>query len=190
MMECDGAMAEEARNFYRSKLREKRDRVKIVQAFVTAENINEVLATSGFEGEIDVLSQDIDGNDYWVLKALEVVQPRLIVAEYNVFFGPERNVTIPYDPNYNRWQAHESGFYFGASLGALTKLAESKGYVLVACVSSGGNAFFVRRDLAASAGIPACSAAEAYRDQARRLKEGRSHEDIWNMIGHLPLVEV
>ncbi len=46
------------------------------QAMVTAENVNELFAQGGFSGEIDVLSIDIDFNDYWVWKAIQVVKPR------------------------------------------------------------------------------------------------------------------
>ena len=91
----------------------------------------------------DVLSVDIDGNDYWVLDALEAVRPRIVVVEYNASFGPERSVTIPYTRAFYGYRAHSSGYYHGASLTALARLGERKGYVLAGCDSRGVNAFLV-----------------------------------------------
>lgn len=114
-------------------------------AFVNAENINSLIKSAGFEGEIGVLSIDIDGNDYWVWQALSVVEPTIVICEYNSIFGRNQSITIPYDPSFVRSDAHYSNLYFGASLRALSDLAESKGYQLVAVEPSGVNAFFVRK---------------------------------------------
>ena len=120
--------------------------LKAVRAFITRENINRLLEENGVVGEIGLLSIDIDGNDYWVWKAVEVVSPVIVVVEYNYRFGGEVAVTIPYDERFERARAHPSKTYFGASLKALCLLAESKGYAFVGCNSNGVNAFFVRRD--------------------------------------------
>jgi hypothetical protein len=114
--------------------------------FVNAENINDIFVENGFEGEIGLLSIDIDGNDYHVWKSIRVVNPVLVIAEYNNLFGARHSVTVPYDPAFTRLQAHYSGLYFGASLNALCRLAEKKGYAFIGCSSAGNNAYFVRRD--------------------------------------------
>ena len=117
-----------------------------IQGFVTAENINELIRGNDVSGDIGLLSIDIDGNDYWVWKAIDVVSPRIVVCEYNSVFGSERAVTVPYDPDFMRSRAHYSNLFFGASLRALCLLAREKGYGFVGCGSAGANAFFVRRD--------------------------------------------
>ncbi|CAN5142899.1 hypothetical protein BH23GEM2_BH23GEM2_23450 [soil metagenome] len=122
--------------------------IQAVAAFVTAENINELISAAGVSGDIGLLSIDIDGNDYWVWKALEVISPRIVVCEYNSLFGDTHAVTVPYDPVFDRRRAHHSTLYFGASLTALRDLAADKGYAFVGCNSAGGNAFFVRNDCA------------------------------------------
>ena len=122
--------------------------LEICSAFVTAENINDLILGAGFSGEIGLLSIDIDGNDYWVWKAITCVQPQIVVAEYNAVFGSERAVSIPYAPAFNRQRAHPSWLYFGASLRALCDLAAEKGYAFVGCNGAGNNAYFVREDLA------------------------------------------
>jgi hypothetical protein len=121
--------------------------VRAVHAFVTRENINDLLRANGFAGEIGLLSIDIDGNDYWVFEAVTEVSPAVVVIEYNSRFGPNRAVSIPYDPAFDRWRAHPSGLYFGASLRAICNLARRRGYAFVGCNSFGVNAFFVRSDL-------------------------------------------
>lgn len=125
-------------------------RVQGCSAFVTAGNVNQLVSQHGFDGEIGLLSLDIDGNDYWILKALEVIQPRVLVIEYNSSFGSEQAVVVPYDPKFDRIKAHPAGTYFGASLFAICHLAESRMYQFVGTDSAGVNAFFVRSDLGAA----------------------------------------
>lgn len=120
--------------------------LKAICSFITRENINDLLQENGLSGEIGVLSIDIDGNDYWVWDAISVIQPTIVVVEYNYRFGRDAVVTIPYDSNFQRSKAHFSMIYFGASLRALCKLGVQKGYTFIGCCSNGANAFFVRRD--------------------------------------------
>lgn len=121
--------------------------LKAVHAFITRENINQLLRSNGIEGDIGLLSVDIDGNDYWVWQAIDAISPRIVVCEYSSQFGPEAEVTTPYDPAFVRGQAHYSHIYYGASISALTGLAMRKGYSLVAGNRVGNNVFFVRNDL-------------------------------------------
>jgi hypothetical protein len=116
-------------------------------AFVSAENINALIEKCGFGGPLGVLSIDIDGNDYWVWKAIECVNPAIIICEYNPILGDLEPIVVPYRPDFQRFKAHHSGLYFGASITALQRLAEQKGYDFVGTNSNGINAFFVRKDL-------------------------------------------
>jgi hypothetical protein len=110
--------------------------------FITAENVTALFAKYGVPAEFDLLSIDIDGNDYWVWQALSGYSPRVVVIEYNAAIPPSESRTVPYDPAF-RW---DGGDYFGASLLALERLGRRKGYTLVGCDSRGINAFFVRND--------------------------------------------
>ena len=112
---------------------------------VTAENIEALLAKHSVPRAFDLLSIDIDGNDYWVWKAVASYVPRVVVIEYNATVPLDEAKSIPYDPNYV-WDERTN--FFGASLLALKRLGEEKGYVLVGCDNSGTNAFFVQRRLA------------------------------------------
>lgn len=119
-------------------------------AFITAENINDLLAEEGFTGDLGILSIDIDGNDYWVWKAVTVASPRIVIIEYNSVFGPLHPVVVPYRPDFRRQSAHFSWLYAGASLPALCHLAQEKGYAFIGSNTAGNNAFFVRRDVLGS----------------------------------------
>jgi len=130
-----------------------------VCAWVTPESVNPLLEQHGYTGEVDLLSIDLDGNDYWVWQALTACTGRVVVLEYNSMFGPERAVSVPYDPTFSR---RDHRFcYYGASLTALTRLSARKGYRLVAVEPTGVNAFFLRNDVAPE--IPACDPARVYR---------------------------
>jgi len=117
------------------------------QAFITAENINDLLTGAGFLGELGILHIDIDGNDYWVWKAVEVVQPQVVIMEYNALFGPSRAITTPYQADFFRTNAHHSNLFFGASLTALYELGEELGYALLGSNLHANNAYFVRKDV-------------------------------------------
>jgi hypothetical protein len=118
-----------------------------VSAFITENNINELLEKSGFEEDLGLLSIDIDGNDYYVLEAIKNFKPRILIVEYNATFGFEREISIPYRADFDRTVSHYSNLYFGASLPSFEALAISLGYSFVTTVSGGGNAIFVRNDV-------------------------------------------
>ena len=121
--------------------------LKAICSFITTDNINRLITENIKEKDIGVLSIDIDGNDYWIWKAIDAVSPRIVVCEYNGIFGHEHFITVPYEKDFNRAKKHYSNLYWGASLPALCHLAGEKGYVFVGCNSNGNNAFFVRKDI-------------------------------------------
>ena len=159
--------------------------------WVARENINDFIRDSGCEGEIDLLSIDIDGNDYWIWESITACSPRLVIIEYNSLFGPDRAVVVPYDAEFDRHrfvEAAEGGhYYFGASLHALSRLAEQKGYRLVVTEPRGVNAFFLRNDVGQE--IPACDPSSAYR---MLVKYGRRGHDLFEYISEhdLPLIDL
>lgn len=131
----------------RDKLAWKHD-LTALQAFITRENINGLIANAGFHGEVGLLSIDVDGNDYWIWEAIEAIQPILCICEYNAVFGDVHPISIPYDSRFHRTSAHYSNLYFGASIAALRFLGACKGYRFVGTNSAANDAFFVREDYA------------------------------------------
>lgn len=120
--------------------------LKSREVFVTAENINRLLMEEGFSNNIGLLHIDVDGNDYWIWKAIDCVDPDIVIVEYNSVFGADHLWTVPYNAAFFRTKAHYSNLYYGASLAALHSLAKEKDYELVTCNSNGNNAYFVKKE--------------------------------------------
>jgi len=143
-----------------------------IEAFITTENINHLISSNGFTGELGILSVDIDGNDYWVLQTINVVNPVMIIVEYNSTFGPEKAISVPYDPSFVRSKAHHTNLYYGASLPAFNHLCTERGYTFVGCNSSGNNAYFIRNDKVGNLPTPALKDAFMY----AKFRESRNEE--------------
>ncbi|MFA6088640.1 MAG: hypothetical protein WC755_02135 [Candidatus Woesearchaeota archaeon] len=109
----------------------------VFDVWITAENIMEIFNKHNVPEIFDFLSIDVDGNDYWIWKAIKN-RPKVVIIEFNSSLGPDEDKIIPYDANFK----YEYNNYFGASLKALTKLANIKGYSLV-YQNAPFNAFFV-----------------------------------------------
>jgi hypothetical protein len=144
-MESDAGCCERMRRVFAAPLAE--GRLELKETSVSAENIDGLIAGArvASAGELDLLSIDIDGNDYHVLKAIRSVRPRVIVIEYNGKFPPPIDLVLPYNPAH-RWDGTD---YAGNSLQAIANLAARRGYRLVGTNITGVNAFFVREDLVA-----------------------------------------
>ena len=173
-----------------------RTTIDAVTAFVDRENVNGIIERAGVSGPIGLLSIDLDGNDYWLLEAIDVVSPRIVVVEYNSLFGPDRAVTVPYDPAFVRYEKHWSHLYWGASLAALARAGDAKGLALVAGNRAGNNAFFVRRDSLGE--IPERTVAECWRPAQFREARGPGGELTYlsddteklRLLRELPLVDL
>jgi len=125
---------------------------QFVCSWVTKSSVNRLLLDHGFQGEIDLLSLDMDGVDYWIWESIEIIPPRVVVLEYQDMLGPDRSWTVPYDDQFTfRSYPTTDGMpnFAGASLRAFVNLAHRKGYRLVGVNRYGYNAFFVRNDLGA-----------------------------------------
>lgn len=114
-------------------------------AMVNRENINGIIERAGFSGKIGLLSIDIDGNDYWIWDAINVVDPEVVIIETHNEFGMN-NIVVPYDPDYVYPGKHP--VYHGASPVAMTKLAAGKGYRLVGANEYGFNFIFLKKGIA------------------------------------------
>lgn len=177
-----------AKKYYKEHPNCSDSSVIIQNEFITKENINELFTNNSFGGEIDLLSIDIDGNDYWIWQAINSVNPRVVVIEYNASLGMDKSVSVEYDKSFYRYDKHKSGWYHGASLAALQKLGLKKGYNLVGCDSNGVNAFFIRNDIKLNK-LNTVLPQEAYYPEKKR---GRTHtqEEQFDIVKHLPFSEI
>lgn len=116
--------------------------LRAIYSFITKENINEIILNAGFQKDIGILSVDIDGNDYWILEAINSIEADILICEYNSLFGFNDAVTIPYKAEFVRGNFTPFNFY-GASLKSFQILAQKKGYFFIGCNSAGNNAYFI-----------------------------------------------
>lgn len=143
------------KTFHRNKIRRGAD-IKFINKEAAVENINQVLSGNGITGDIGLLSIDIDGNDYWIWKAIEVINPRIVVIEAKVEFGYHHAI-VPYGPSNHH---SEDKMYNGASVSAFKKMGEAKAYKLVGANKQGYNLFFVKK----GEDIPAVATADVLSD--------------------------
>jgi hypothetical protein len=119
--------------------------IKVLESFITRENIEELFARGGVPLEFDFLCIDIDGNDFHIWNSIAKYSPRIVCIEFNGAYGPHQEFVLPYNPEFV-WQGDD---FFGASFASLVRLAKQKGYDLIHCTSAGDNLFFARQDVAA-----------------------------------------
>lgn len=169
--------------------------LEAVSAFIDAENINELISSSGFSGDTGILSIDIDGNDYWVWNAIQCISPVIVICEYNAVLGNIHAISVPYDPQFMRHKAHSSRLYYGASLPALLQLAKQKGYTFLGTNLHGTSGFFVRSDKAEFI-APKIERVVTYPSRFREARDAGgqllylSGLDRIQPIAHLPFVRV
>jgi hypothetical protein len=170
--------------------------ITAIESFITTQNINALIQSfTGSEQDIGLLSVDVDGNDYWIWEAINVINPRVIVCEYNSAFGPVKKLSIPYKADFYRTKAHYSNLYFGASLGAFCHLAEKKGYDFIGTAGGGVNAFFVRKDL--SSPFKTYDCVTGFKPSANRDSKNKEggltylrHGERLNVIKDLHVIDV
>jgi hypothetical protein len=166
-------------------------RVATEAAFVTPETVDALFTAHGFTGEVDLLSIDVDGSDYWIWRGLTVCRPRVVILEYNSVFGGGRAVVVPYETGRVWDEAAKAERYFGASLAAVERLAREKGYRLVAIEPDSANAFLVRDDAAGA--LAAAPAGELFRPQRKYAKDDRRRDgdvcETFAALG-LPLIDL
>lgn len=150
-------------------------------AWITAENVNTVIERSGARGPIDLLSLDIDGMDYWVWKAISVIDPQVVICETHNPIPATEALTVPYDANF----VFQSENHRGASLAAMCKLGNQKGYRLIGTHRFGFNAFFMKRGVGEAffpEVEPAACLSDPYSEQARAERWPKAREHRWQEV--------
>lgn len=118
--------------------------INLRKEFITAENINDLFRKYNVPYEFELLSIDIDYNDFYVWNAIDdVYRPRVVVIEYNGSHLVHEDKVALYNPGYMWDQTN----YYGASMRALYELGKKKGYTLVYANANGVNLFFIRSDI-------------------------------------------
>ncbi len=190
LIEANKEWAEMARSYYKKVLGTNVNQVHVGECLVTAENINSFLDKNSMKGEIDLLSIDIDSNDYWVWEAITNINPRVVVIEYNASLGPTASITMKYDPTFQYQKFYrENPFYYGASVTALARLGTKKGYTLVTCDVNGGDTYFVRNDVCRGI-FKEMSPEEAFYPNSYRLQAVGDTEAQYELIKSLDFEKI
>ena len=169
-----------------------------VNTWVSPNNIAEICQDASLKlNGIDILSLDIDGNDYWVLDSCPLEEVRVVVLEYNPLFGSEYPVTVPRDDKFVRREKHSSCLYYGASLRAFIELMNSRNFDFIGTNRVGNNAFFIKSTELEKIGLRPRQELSVYTDW--RIRETRdptgklslkSGAERVSEIGYLPLVNL
>ena len=157
--------------------------------FINKSNINNILLESKLDkNNIGILSIDIDGNDYWILKEIySFVKPEIIILEYNASFL-DKSISVPYHDNFERHSFHKSGFYHGASINAFYKLL-SEDYFLIESIG-GNNLIFLRKDKLKN-DIKTLTPNKANKEPLLRNKwSGKKAKEQWEEIKCLDYIEI
>jgi len=119
---------------------------KFVTAFVSKENVDGLIRGAGLDGDVDVLSIDVDGNDPWIWQGVTCARPKIVVIETHPELGLD-DVASPYRADYDYRHAAPDA-PVGASPTAMVRIAGELGYRLVGSNRYGFNAVFLRTGLA------------------------------------------
>ncbi len=165
------------------------------KCFITKDNINSIIANSYIgKKKIGILSIDIDGNDYWVWKEINIIDPLIVIIEYNSTFGFEKKISIPYKKDFERSKAHHSNLYWGASIEALKFLAKKKGYKLFTTNSAGNNAYFVKENIMDKMKLDLKKNTYQSKFRESRDESGKktfiNHDKRLSIVGHLEVEDV
>lgn len=118
--------------------------INLRKEFIIKENIVELFKKYNVPDNINLLSVDIDFNDFYCLhEILKFYKCDIIICEYNATHLPHEDKIVIYNKN-RRWDGSN---YFGASLLSLDKLAKKHNYSLVYCDKKGVNCFFIHNNI-------------------------------------------
>lgn len=186
LVDGDAKLVDRGRRYYAVCPETRRLPPKFLHAWVTRDGVDQLVSQAGFAGDIDLLSVDLDGVDWWIWKALTVVQPRVVVLEYNNRWSEEHSVTVPYRDDFATADPGPLGAgWFGASLPAFVKLGRDKGYRLVGANRVNTNAFFFRDDVGLAL-FPEVTAADCLASPYARHQQATK----FDLIRHLPVEAV
>jgi len=172
--------------------------LKIYNNFIEPETITEILKKNNFDKDLDIFSIDIDGVDYWVIKELPDKISKIFIAEYNPYFGPDLEITVPNIKNFNRTNYHYSNLCWGSSLKAIIDVLKKKGFSFIGVNNLKNNAFFVLNEYSNLISLnQAKQNLSAYTDA--KYREGRdksnkltyhSPEDVINIIANCEIIDL
>ena len=107
----DGVLIEGDKNYVENIKKDRiywKHNIKVINEFVNLSNIDNIISNLKLKKEIGLISLDIDGIDYWILKKLKLLKPGIFICEFNPLFGYEKSLTVPYKKKFIRSKEHYS----------------------------------------------------------------------------------
>jgi len=174
-----------AQGFFRTRKDCLLNQPELRKAWITRDNVNDLLRDAGASGEVDVFSLDMDGNDYWIWEAVDEINPRLCVFEIHNLIPGDLSLTVPYSDGFDYLSGEGDRQWFrSVSLEAMRKLSAKKGYRLIGSHKHGFNVFFLRNDIAPNI-FPEVSI-----ESVQQARWTREQEKLWPRIKDMGWVEV
>jgi len=158
---------------------------KFKHAWITRENIDNLIDQNGFNGVIDLLSLDIDGNDYHIMESINVIKPRVIICETHDVIPSDKALTMPYKEDFYYLDGNQHEEFRSVSLLAMHKLLEKKGYRLIGSHKYGFNAIFMLNEVGEEF-FPTVSVESIHDNSYSKFRM----ESCWTEVKDLPWVEV
>lgn len=154
-------------------------------AWIDAETVDDTLRSAGVTGSIDLMSLDIDGMDYWVWKAMDVIKPRVCIFETVNYIPDDKALTVPYDRTFQMAQSGSEYYYRGASTQAFVKLGREKGYRLIGAHRHGFNCVFMQNGVGEEY-FPEVTVKSIHENPL--IQEGL--KTVWPQVKDMPWAEV
>ena len=182
IIDCDAALKEKSKktlgHYY------WKGEITALSAFVTKGNIAALLSQGNKKWiDCDIFSLDIDGNDYWIMQeVLPLCRNKIIILEYNPYFGGLARVSVPYREDFCRTDFHYSNLCFGASLNALASLMSEYNYTFAGTNLNNNNGFWVRSDIFHLLGIEPPSVTDLSVYAQNYTRESRNEEGQLNFL--------
>ncbi len=159
-----------------------RGNLTIVKRKINSDNILSTLEEFNFFKDIDLFSLDIDSIDYWVLEKLPKKFCKIIVVEYNPYFGSDLKISVPNIKNFDRSKYHYSNLCFGASLKSYIDLLTDKEFTFLGTNLFRNNAFFVNNDFIDMLSIKIPDTQNLNRFTDAQFRESRNQNNRLNLI--------
>ena len=159
-------------------------RTKFLNEFIDLDNIDDLI--KNINKKTDILSLDIDGNDYYIMKRLLRIDPSIIICEYNPAFHL-RPISSVYKKNFDRTKEHNQWLYYGCSIKGWEILMKKNEYFPVAISQSGVNVFFVKESLIFNK-EDILNIEKSFVDY--KWPDNLTHHDQWEKIKHFEFKDI
>ena len=180
LFDGDENSVERARTFFNNHPNTFQHPPKVLQQWITKDNVIRIIKENGFEGEVDIFSLDVDGIDFYLMKELNVINPRVVICEVHNVIPSSLSLTIPYSDDFDYTNGKFDPEFRSVSLLGMVNLMKNKGYRLIGCHKYGFNVIFLRNNV----GIKFFP--EINPEQCFENAYTRERSKVWSRVAAMP----